>query len=121
MTNKRNFKKKKKLHPGKLLRQKLWAIATSSSQQVYEAAMVDMKEYDNSAYDWVKKIAETKHWVTAFVTTHTQSDMIVNNLCESFNGHIWEARTKAYLEMFGRYKRTCDENDSIKAILDEKI
>lgn len=80
--------------------------------ELYEAATEKMKEYDASAYDWVKKVADLKHWVKAFFPTHTKSDMVVNNLCESFNRHMWDAMT--CVKMSRAYQRICYVKDTGK-------
>ncbi|XP_071927175.1 uncharacterized protein [Coffea arabica] len=92
----RNFKKK---HPGLPLKDRLWNIANSTTEELYNKAMAELKDFDNEAYQWVKNALAPRHWCKAFFPTHTKSDMLVNNLCESFNAHILEARDQPIITM----------------------
>ena len=92
----RNFKKK---HPGLPLKDRLWNIANSTTEELYNKAMAELKDFDNEAYQWVKNAPAPRHWCKAFFPTHTKSDMLVNNLCESFNAHILEARDQPIITM----------------------
>ncbi|XP_071905845.1 uncharacterized protein [Coffea arabica] len=103
-----NFKKK---HPGKALKGMLWAIARSSTIEMYTKAAEDLKKYDNEACKWVEKAPHPMHWCKAYFSPHTKCDMIVNNLCESFNSHILEARDKPII--------SCLEN--IRELMMERI
>ncbi|XP_071917173.1 uncharacterized protein [Coffea arabica] len=47
----------------------------------------------------VKKAPHPRHWCKAYFPTHVKSDMIVNNLCESFNAHIKDARDQPIITM----------------------
>ncbi|XP_027161031.1 uncharacterized protein LOC113762002 [Coffea eugenioides] len=89
----------------------LWAIARSSTIEMYKKAVEDLKEYDNEAYKWVEKAPHPMHWCKAYFSPHTKCDMIVNNLCESFNSHILEARDKPII--------SCLEN--IRELMMERI
>lgn len=85
----RNFKKK---HPGQQLKQIFWRIASATTAELYQAALEELQKFDQLAYGWVKKAAPPEHWCKAFFPLHVKSDMLVNNLSETFNAHILNAR-----------------------------
>ena len=92
----RNFKKK---HPGLALKDRIWNIACCTTVEMYDKAMEELQTFDKDAYEWVKKAPHPRHWCKAFFPTHVKSDMIVNNLCESFNAHIKDARDQPIITM----------------------
>ncbi|XP_071906016.1 uncharacterized protein [Coffea arabica] len=92
----RNFKKK---HIGLALRNRLWNIACCTTVEMYNKAMDELQTIDKAAYEWVKKAHHHWHWCKAYFPTHVKSDMIVNNLCKSFNAHIKDARDQPIITM----------------------
>ncbi|XP_071928031.1 uncharacterized protein [Coffea arabica] len=92
----RNFKKK---HPGEVLKEKFWSIAAASTVEFYEAALEELRAYDQQAHAWVKRAAPPHHWCKAFFPLHVKSDMLVNNLSETFNSHILNAREMPVIGM----------------------
>ena len=92
-----NFKKK---HRGFALKTKLWNIAASTTEKLLKKAIEDLKKFDKEAYEWVKKAPHPSHWCKTFFSEHTRCDMLVNNLCESFNGHILEVRQQSIITVF---------------------
>ncbi|XP_027124089.2 protein FAR1-RELATED SEQUENCE 6-like [Coffea arabica] len=103
-----NFKKK---HRGLALKTKLWNIAASTTEGLFKKASADLENFDKEAYEWVKKAPHPSHWCKTFFSEHTRCDMLVNNLCESFNGHILEARQQPIITML----------ESIRIFLMERI
>lgn len=89
----------KKLHRRKALKDMLWRIVRSSNLQLYEAAMKDLEEYDVAAFTWVKKGPILNQWRRAFFSDHVKSDMLCNNLSESFKAFILEARDKPIISL----------------------
>ena len=72
-------------HPKRVLKDKLWSIITKTTVDIYEAEIEDLKKYDQVAYAWVKRTLPPHHWCKAFFPHHVKSDMLVNNLYETFN------------------------------------
>lgn len=77
----------------------LWKIACSGTLQQHRAALEALRNYDLQAYDWVTKAVAPSHWCKAFISHHTKSDMMVNNICASFNSFIVEARDMPIISM----------------------
>ena len=74
-------------------------IATSTTMEEFNKAMEDMKDFDCEAFKWVEKAPHARHWCKAFFPVHTKCDMLVNNICETFNAFILEARDKPIISM----------------------
>ncbi|XP_071918869.1 uncharacterized protein [Coffea arabica] len=79
-------------HLGEVVKEKFWSIAAASTVEFYEAALEELRAYDQQAHAWVKSATPPHHWCKAFFPLHMKSDMLVNNLSETFNFHILNAR-----------------------------
>ena len=53
---------------------------------------------DQLAYNWIKKL-DPALWARSHFSTQSKCDILVNNLNESFNGYILEARDKPIITM----------------------
>ena len=58
--------------------------------------MNELKGYSVEAWQWVNKL-EPRQWSRAYFNTDSSCDMLVNNLCESFNAAILNARDKSII------------------------
>ncbi|KAL0308872.1 UNVERIFIED_CONTAM: hypothetical protein Sradi_5829500, partial [Sesamum radiatum] len=83
-----------------------WKAASTTNKQDFERYMKKIEEIDpkvsedvETASEWLKKV-NPEHWVRAFFPVHSKFDILVNNLCESFNSYILEARDKPIISMF---------------------
>ena len=61
--------------------------------------MKELQTFNKDAYERVKKAPHPRHWCKAYFPTYIKSDMIVNNLCESFNAHIKDVRDQPIITM----------------------
>lgn len=77
----------------------LWAIASSPNIELHTRAMEALQTHDEAAYKWVKNAPNPSHWCKAFFNPNTKCDILTNNLCESFNAHILEARDKPIISL----------------------
>ena len=57
-----------------------------------------MKEKDRNAYNWLTS-KPTIYWSRSHFDTSFKCDMLLNNLCKSFNATLVEARQKPILSM----------------------
>ncbi|CAI9266386.1 unnamed protein product [Lactuca saligna] len=53
--------------------------------------MEELKKLNKDCYEWLKKIPP-QHWSRSHFTGRAHSDVILNNLCETFNGKLNEGR-----------------------------
>ncbi|KAM5554008.1 hypothetical protein ABKV19_025974, partial [Rosa sericea] len=90
-----------KLFPEKVMKDQLWAIAKSTTMAYYTKEMVLMKQLDPKAYDWLTNPQRNpRHWCKAHFHTVLKCDVLLNNLCESFNAFILLARSKPIISCF---------------------
>ena len=88
----------KKNHPGVLIRDLFWKAAKATYQQLYERAMNELKEVDANAFKWLQSHSTTI-WARHIFKSDGQSDIVTNNICESFNGVIVKFRSKPIITM----------------------
>nr|XP_028956330.1 uncharacterized protein LOC114824095 [Malus domestica] len=88
-------------HPGLALKNTLWALATSNTIPWFDVEMEKMKQQDEKAWIWIQK-RPPQNWSRAYFASHFKCDILLNNLCESFNSRILDARDKAILTCLER-------------------
>ncbi|XP_042031533.1 uncharacterized protein LOC121778279 [Salvia splendens] len=91
-----NFKKR---FIGENFKDRLWEIATSTTLEHYVDKMDDMQTEYPQAHQWLSGVAPKEKWVKAFFSPHTYCDVLLNNICETFNSKIALAREKAIISM----------------------
>ncbi|CAI9090839.1 OLC1v1025700C1 [Oldenlandia corymbosa var. corymbosa] len=94
----------KRMHPGETLKEFLWGIASSTTEEMYDQKMQALKAYDFQAYKHLEQVAPKRSWVKAFWSTHTRCDTLVINMCETLNAKLVEARELAILCMLEEVK-----------------
>ncbi|KAG8479744.1 hypothetical protein CXB51_029261 [Gossypium anomalum] len=82
----------------KELKDLLWKAARASTTREFDDAMDELRKTNQHAYDWLKKKSPT-HWSRSHFSIRSHSDMLMNNLSESFNKMILETRGKPILTM----------------------
>ncbi|XP_012843168.1 PREDICTED: uncharacterized protein LOC105963322 [Erythranthe guttata] len=90
-----NFKMK---HKGLALKDLLWRAATSTRVADFNRVMEEFKKVDSAAFDWLKG-KSPMNWSRSHFSTWPKCDMLLNNLCESFNRVIMKARDKPIITM----------------------
>ncbi|KAL3520854.1 hypothetical protein ACH5RR_019003 [Cinchona calisaya] len=89
----------KKLHPGDSLKARVWACARSTYRKRFDNEMESLKQYDEGAHKWLTENSSPYHWSRSHFRTIPKCDILLNNLCESFNSVILEAQEKPILDM----------------------
>ncbi|KAL7189163.1 hypothetical protein ACSBR1_038933 [Camellia fascicularis] len=107
-----NFRAKFK---GIELRDLLWKAATAGIVREFEFHMNKLKEMDpeEKAYNWLRKIDPTL-WTRSHFSPRSRCDTLVNNMCESFNNNILEARDKPKINMLEWIRRRVMHRIQIK-------
>ncbi|KAL3522379.1 hypothetical protein ACH5RR_015213 [Cinchona calisaya] len=62
-----------------------------------EHRLCQLKEFDSATYKWLVENTNPKHWSRSHFRTTPKCDILLNNLCESFNSAILEAKEKPIL------------------------
>ncbi|XP_062013910.1 uncharacterized protein LOC133730285 [Rosa rugosa] len=90
-----NFKAK---HPREELKQLVRNAARSSTVVWFNKHMADLRELSERAWSWFQD-KNPAQWSRAYFRDETRCDILLNNLCESFNAAIVLVRDKPILTM----------------------
>ncbi|XP_019151061.1 PREDICTED: uncharacterized protein LOC109147858 [Ipomoea nil] len=82
---------------GKALKDCLWACARATTLNAFNVELSKLRGLDEDAYQWLGDKSPTE-WSRSHFSTHSHCDMLVNNICESWNGSIRDARDKPIIE-----------------------
>ncbi|KAK8714515.1 hypothetical protein V6N13_149705 [Hibiscus sabdariffa] len=122
-----NFKNRSGFQ-GKTLKDALWKAARATYMKEFTDSMTQMRVISEEAFDWLQK-KDPAQWSKSHFATHCKSDMLLNNMCESFNKIILEARDKPILTMLemirckimNRFAKKAEEAQKIVGPLCPKI
>ncbi|VVA24686.1 PREDICTED: LOC18777017 isoform, partial [Prunus dulcis] len=90
-------------HTGLALKHLLWVAARATTLPWWEAEMDNLKKEDADAWGWLIE-RPVKNWSRSHFATHYKCDLLLNNLCESFNAAIIDARDKPILTCLERIR-----------------
>ncbi|XP_075515855.1 uncharacterized protein LOC142550663 [Primulina tabacum] len=76
-----------------------WPVAKTTRIEEFQVHMAALKDIDAKAYEWLAKKPENQ-WSKAYFSTTPKSDILLNNMCESFHSFIIDAREKPVIEMY---------------------
>ncbi|CAL9023400.1 unnamed protein product [Prunus brigantina] len=83
---------------GKALSDKFWGAAKATIVPQFSRQMEELKNLDMDAYTWLTEPRKPpRHWSLSHFCTHVKCDMLLNNMCESFNSFILACRDKPIL------------------------
>ncbi|XP_021724922.1 uncharacterized protein LOC110692234 [Chenopodium quinoa] len=88
-----NFKLK---FPGSTYKELFWAAARTTTEFNFKFAMDSIKELSQEAYDYLVSIP-TQSWSRHACSSNCKFNMLLNNMCETFNAVIRPARDKTIL------------------------
>nr|GMD78675.1 uncharacterized protein LOC109190596 [Ipomoea batatas] len=72
---------------GNVLKQKLWAVCKATTEPEYKRQMEELKALNAKAAEWLDA-RDAKHYCKAYFSTFPKTDLLLNNLCESWNSTI---------------------------------
>ncbi|KAG8380617.1 hypothetical protein BUALT_Bualt06G0034300 [Buddleja alternifolia] len=76
----------------------LWKAAMSTTVPDFESTMKEIGRLDKNALKWLSD-KSLNHWSRSHFNPYPKCDILLNNLCESFNSNILDAREKPILVM----------------------
>ncbi|GMY29119.1 Transposase, MuDR, plant [Fagus crenata] len=91
-------------HRWKALKDKLWETVVACTKTEYLAAMEELKKIDEAAYNYLDTMDQCM-WSRAYFVSMPRIDLLVNNLSESFNSYIMDARDKPLVAMIEIIRR----------------
>ncbi|KAH7833745.1 hypothetical protein Vadar_009318 [Vaccinium darrowii] len=83
---------------GLALKDIMWKAAKASTVPSFKNAMQEMHDLDRNAYNWLYERPPV-NWSRSHFTTYPRCDILLNNLCESFNASILIAKDKPIISM----------------------
>ncbi|XP_010553815.2 PREDICTED: uncharacterized protein LOC104823792 [Tarenaya hassleriana] len=86
------------------LKRLFWAAANSFHEGEFQKHMEAVKNYNQLAYEALIR-SRPKQWVRAFFSLDSKCDDVNNNLSESFNGSIREARMRPMIDILESIRR----------------
>ncbi|XP_010507063.1 PREDICTED: uncharacterized protein LOC104783626 [Camelina sativa] len=98
------------------LQRLFWKIARSYTVGEFNGYMLELKNYNPSAYDSLLK-TNPRTWSRAFFKVGSCCNDTLNNLSESFNRTIRQARRKPLLEMLEDIRRQCMVHNAKRYII----
>ncbi|CAN1324471.1 hypothetical protein LINPERPRIM_LOCUS33109 [Linum perenne] len=90
-----------------------WRCAKSSTEALFNRSVEEMRQQNAAAVDAMKRI-DPRHWSRAFFKCHAKCDSVDNNMSESFNSLIVEARHKPIFSMLEDIRMMCMEQIAVK-------
>ncbi|KAG8368985.1 hypothetical protein BUALT_Bualt15G0103200 [Buddleja alternifolia] len=83
---------------GKAYKRAVWKAARASTISEFECRMQEMTKLDKNVVEWLHDKPPV-NWSKSHFNTFSKCDLLLNNLCESFNSNILDAREKMILSM----------------------
>nr|XP_043633287.1 uncharacterized protein LOC122604459 [Erigeron canadensis] len=84
---------KTKFKCGEVYKEMLWNCATRTTLPEFQTAMEELRVADARVHDWLRAIP-AKHWARSHFSGRPKCDILLNNICESFNSKLVDARDK---------------------------
>ncbi|KAI3454753.1 hypothetical protein Pfo_011416 [Paulownia fortunei] len=88
----------KNLYKGEDLKQLVWGAASGYTMEEFKKHMDELRALNMGAYKWLIK-EHPSSWARSHFSTNAKCDMISNNISESFNQYIKDARDKPTITM----------------------
>ncbi|GKC10424.1 hypothetical protein Tco_1007206 [Tanacetum coccineum] len=84
----------------------LWRYAFTTSVKEFEKCMLELKKMNPKAHEWLNKIPP-RHWVRSHFSCKAKFDLLLNNICEVFNGKIVRCKDKLVITLLEYIKEYC--------------
>ncbi|GJR18632.1 mutator type transposase [Tanacetum coccineum] len=84
----------------------LWRVASATNVRDFEKCMLKLKTMNPKAHEWLNKIP-AEHWSKSHFSGRAKSDLLLNNICEVFNGKIVGGRDKPVITLLEYIREYC--------------
>ncbi|GKE02593.1 heat stress transcription factor B-4-like protein, partial [Tanacetum coccineum] len=91
---------------GQAYKDLLWRAASATNVRDFEKGMLELKTMNPKAHEWLNKIP-AEHWVGSHFSGRAKFDLLLNNICEVFNGKIVRGRDKAVITLLEYTREYC--------------
>ncbi|GJX54955.1 mutator type transposase [Tanacetum coccineum] len=98
---------------GQAYKDLLWRAASATNVRDFEKCMLKLNTMNPKAHEWLNKIP-AEHWARSYFSGRAKYDLLLNNICEVFNGKIIRGRDKpviTLLEPKKKRKRSKNEDE----------
>lgn len=75
-----------------------WAVCKFGTPEEFNKVMGELRQLELKAYDYFMD-QNPQIWARAFFKTDAYCDVMENNMCETFNGYIHEAKDMPIIQM----------------------
>ncbi|GJZ68742.1 mutator type transposase [Tanacetum coccineum] len=91
---------------GQAYKDLLWRAASATNVRDFEKCMLELKTMNTKAHEWLNKIP-AEHWARSYFSGRAKSDLLLNNICEVFNGKIVRGRDKPVITLLEYIREYC--------------
>ncbi|GJS79509.1 heat stress transcription factor B-4-like protein [Tanacetum coccineum] len=91
---------------GQAYKDLLWRAASTTNVKDFEKCMLELKTMNPKAHEWLNKIP-AEHWARSHFSGRAKSDLLLNNICEVFNGKIVGCRDKPVITLLEYIREYC--------------
>nr|GEZ97890.1 hypothetical protein [Tanacetum cinerariifolium] len=84
----------------------LWRAASATSVKEFEKYMLELKTKNPKAHERLNKIPP-EHWAISYFSGRAKFDVLLNNICEVFNGKIVDDRDKLVITLLEYIRKYC--------------
>ncbi|GJW09923.1 crooked neck-like protein 1 [Tanacetum coccineum] len=91
---------------GQAYKDLLWRAASATNVRDFEKCMLELKTMNPKAHEWLNKIP-AEHWARSHFSGRAKSDLLLNNICEVFNGKIVGGRDKSVITLLEYIREYC--------------
>ncbi|XP_062076878.1 uncharacterized protein LOC133781786 [Humulus lupulus] len=90
-------------HPGLLLKQQLWAAAKTTTIPEFQKRMSELRDTSENSYNWLA-LKTPSECSRSHFSEMMKCNMLLNNLCESFNDAIVDTRDKLIITLLEKIR-----------------
>ncbi|GJW40764.1 hypothetical protein Tco_0066609 [Tanacetum coccineum] len=84
----------------------VYPTASATNVRDFEKCMLELKTMNPKAHEWLNKIP-AEHWARSHFSGRAKSDLLLNNICEVFNGKIVGGRDKPVITLLEYIREYC--------------
>ncbi|KAG8384136.1 hypothetical protein BUALT_Bualt04G0086900 [Buddleja alternifolia] len=83
---------------GQVFKNALWRAANPTTENEFSNRVEEINALNTAAFAWFND-KPPQEWCKAYFSTNLKCDMLLNNVCETFNGNILRARELSIVSM----------------------
>ncbi|GKD64463.1 crooked neck-like protein 1 [Tanacetum coccineum] len=84
----------------------LWRVVSAINVRDFEKCMLELKTMNPKTHEWLNKIP-AEHWARSHFSGRAKSNLLLNNVCEVFNGKIVKGRDKPVITLLEYIREYC--------------